>query len=172
MDANCSYIYEPSPLLVLPERKTSARCPASKWHHQTKTTKTPLLFDEDIVVLENEPGTWSWNRVRTSSPMNKHSKKINYLFEDGIKEESDQKPNIRTPVSSVAIQVGTRRKPTYTKDVSTSVDKLPAQEAMDAYFSEHPFLDLLGSCGGIMVFAVFLYYTITWYSWIIQCVQS
>ncbi|RCN34121.1 hypothetical protein ANCCAN_20036 [Ancylostoma caninum] len=153
LDADCSFVYEASPLVVLPERKTSARCALSRWCNRTPSHKTPVLFDDDVLILEDNEGTRSWNRRRKASPVVKSPKTNNYLFANESENELDLKPDLsvlHNSTSNVASEVRDVFKGKSRRDASTYIDKSPAYETLDAYFSEHPFLDLAGSCGGIV----------------------
>ncbi|KAL6729243.1 hypothetical protein Aduo_000317 [Ancylostoma duodenale] len=174
LDADSSFVYKASPLVVLPERKTSARCALSKWCNRTPPYKSPTLFDDDVLILEDIDGTRSWNRRKKASSVVKSPKTTNYLFEDDSENELDLKPDpalLRTSISNVGTQVGSVCKGKSRTDASTSIDKSPAQETLDAYFSEHPFLDLAGSCGGVAFFAIVLYHVYYWYIKLIECGQ-
>ncbi|EYC06216.1 hypothetical protein Y032_0077g1092 [Ancylostoma ceylanicum] len=155
LDADRSLVYEASPLVVLPERKTSARCALSKWCTRSQPYTSPVLFDDDVLILEDNDGTRSWNRRKKASPKAKSPKTTKYLFENDSENELDLKPDLsslRSSISNVGTQVGDVGKGKSRSDASTCIDKSPAQEALDAYFSEHPFLDLAGSCGGVVSF--------------------
>ncbi|XGW20884.1 hypothetical protein V3C99_004116 [Haemonchus contortus] len=51
------------------------------------------------------------------------------------------------------------------QDASTFMDKQPELEIAEAYFEEHPILDFVGSCCGMILLAVSLWYIFDWYVW-------
>ncbi|KHJ88178.1 hypothetical protein OESDEN_12032 [Oesophagostomum dentatum] len=110
MDHNRSFVYDAQPLVVLPERQISARC--SKWRQTKAKHSSPMLFDDDVIVVENDDTRlWSQKSFRSSE----------------------------------------------------------GEEALDAYFSDHPFLDFAGRCGSIGIVAILLYNIYAWYASLLQC---
>ncbi|CAJ0592462.1 unnamed protein product [Cylicocyclus nassatus] len=160
MDHNCSFVYEASPLVVWPDKKTSARCFRSRWC--STSSPSPLLFDDG--GLNNEEKNIVWDQ-RISPSKTMRAKKKNHLFENGSEDELNQ----AVKVSSCTITTQTSLCKKNSKDASTSMDKSPAEEVLDAYLSEHPFLDLIGSCGGIMILVLLLYYVYRWYRETVLC---
>ncbi|KHJ95450.1 hypothetical protein OESDEN_04607 [Oesophagostomum dentatum] len=102
---------------------------------------------------------------------------VNYLFNNESEDEMEQKPQlqpfkIRSSFSHVATQVNSCTKRKCMKDAATSIDKPPGEETLDAYFSDHPFLDFAGRCGSIGIVAILLYTIYVWCANLLQCTKG
>lgn len=106
--------------------------------------------------------------------MKKHSNSTTYdakrseyhprKVERGSFDESDWLSEVQNRPRNICGKVSV-------KDAATHTDRLLEREAVEAYFDQHPVLDFVGTCGGMITLVVFLWYTFHWYVWLLEIAQ-
>ncbi|VDL85703.1 unnamed protein product [Nippostrongylus brasiliensis] len=156
----CSFIYKTTPIFVDPNLKTKGRCTIGKCKVYAQP-KASFLFDDDGNIVDGNSGS-----KNCSYTLRAQSKRQENTAIKARKEAED-------PCTSYGRANQAQSQTTYVrrvglKDASTFTDKPPEFETADAYFADHPILDFIGTCSGVLILVIFLWYVFRWYVWIID----